>query len=365
MTGQGVGDFSLLNLADYQEAARTRLDKPTFDYYAGGSYDEITLSENHRAYDRIRLRYRVLRDVSHRDLSTTVLGSTIDLPILVAPTAFQSMASPEGEVATVKAAGRFGTIMIVSTLSNRPIEDITAAATTPVWFQLYVYRDRGATRALVQRAEEAGCEALVLTVDAQLWGERERDARNQFRLPDGLKMSNLFAGMEEFPENVTGSGLAAYVASMFDPSLCWKDLAWLSSISRLPVVVKGIVHPDDARLALEHGADGVVVSNHGGRQVDTAPATIEVLSQVCEVVDGRGEVIVDGGIRRGSDVVKALALGARAVAVGRPVLWGLAVDGQAGVEKVFAILRREFDTVMGLCGANRVAELSPDLVAQR
>ncbi|MCP4203708.1 MAG: alpha-hydroxy-acid oxidizing protein [bacterium] len=166
----------LLNLGDYREAARRRLEEPTFDYYAGGSYDEITLRENHRAYDRIRLCYRVLREVSSRDLSTTVLGSAIDLPILVAPTAFQSMASPEGEVATAKAAGRSGTIMIVSTLSNRPIEEITAAATTPVWFQLYIYRDRGATRALVKRAEEAGCEALVLTVDAQLWGERERDA---------------------------------------------------------------------------------------------------------------------------------------------------------------------------------------------
>lgn len=364
MSGRAAGNSGLLNLDDYQEAARASLDKPTFDYYAGGSYDEITLRENNRAYDRIRLRYRVLRDVSRRDLSTTVLGSTIDLPVLVAPTAFQSMASPAGEVATVKAAGRFGTIMMVSTLSNRPIEEIAAAATTPVWFQLYVYRDRGATRALVERAEEAGCKALVLTVDAQLWGERERDARNQFRLPEGLKMSNLFAGKEDLPDNVSGSGLAAYVASMFDPSLSWDDLAWLRSISRLPVLVKGIVHPDDARLALEHGAGGVVVSNHGGRQVDTAPATIEVLSEVCEAVDGRIEVFVDGGIRRGSDVVKALALGARAVAIGRPVLWGLAVEGQTGVEKVFAILRRELDVVMGLCGARRITELSADLVMQ-
>jgi 4-hydroxymandelate oxidase len=203
---------------------------------------------------------------------------------------------------------------------------------------------------------------LVLTVDAQLWGERERDARNRFRLPDGLEMSNLFAGKRDFPANVSGSGLAAYVSSMFDPSLSWKDLAWLRSISPLPILVKGVVHPDDAVLAAEHGAAGVIVSNHGGRQVDTAPATIEVLPEICAAVDGRIEVHVDGGIRRGSDVVKALALGARAVGIGRPALWGLAVGGQEGVESVLAILRREFDAVVGLCGAARLADLGPDLV---
>ncbi len=352
----------LLNLDDYEREAERRLDRPVYDYYAGGSWDEITLRENHRAFDRISLNYRVLRDVSERDLGTTVLGSKINLPILVAPTAFQAMANPEGEVATVRAAGRFGTIMIVSTLSNRSVEAITAAATSPVWFQLYVYRDRAATRALIERAAAAGCRAIVLTVDAQVWGERERDARNRFRLPDGLRMSNLFADKEDFPADVAGSGLAAYVASMFDASLSWADLEWVRSVSRLPLLIKGIVHPEDARLAVEHGVDGIIVSNHGGRQVDTAPATIEVLAGVCEAVDGRIEVHLDGGIRRGSDVVKALALGARAVAIGRPALWGLAVDGQAGVEAVLEILRRELDAVMGLCGATRVEELGPDLI---
>lgn len=351
-----------LNIDDYRREAQARLDKATYDYYAGGSYDEITLRENPRAYDRLRLCYRVLRDVSSRDLGTTTLGTRIELPVLIAPTAFQAMAHADGEIATVKAAGRAGTIMIVSTLSNLPIEEIVRAATTPVWFQLYVYRDRGATRALVERAEAAGCAALVLTVDAQIWGERERDARNRFRLPDGLEMSNLFADKREFPSGESGSGLAAYVGAMFDPSLSWEDVSWLRSITRLPILVKGIVHPEDARLAVEHGVEGVIVSNHGGRQVDTAPATIDVLPGICEAVDGRLEVHVDGGVRRGSDVVKALALGARAVAIGRPALWGLAVGGAAGVEQVLAILRREFDAVMGLCGATSVAELTPDLI---
>lgn len=352
----------LLNLDDYVRAAERKLDRAVYDYYAGGSWDEITLRENSQAYDRLQLLYRVLRDVSSRELATTVLGSKIDLPILLAPTAFQGMADPDGEVATVRAAGSLGTIMIVSTLSNRSIESITAAASSPVWFQLYVYRDRGATRALIERAEAAGCQAIVLTVDAQVWGERERDVRNRFRLPEGLKMSNLFAGKEDLPKNVGGSGLASYVTSMFDSSLSWEDLKWIRSVCGLPLVIKGIMHPEDARLAVEHGVDAIIVSNHGGRQLDTAPATIEVLPEVCAATDGRTEVLVDGGIRRGSDVVKALALGARAVAIGRPALYGLAVGGQTGVEKVLSILRRELDLVMGLCGATSVSELGSDLV---
>ncbi|MFQ5527657.1 MAG: alpha-hydroxy acid oxidase [Thermoanaerobaculia bacterium] len=356
------GAESLLNLDDYRRVARETLEPATYDYYAGGSWDEITLRENSRAFDRLALHYRVLRDVSERDLSTTVLGSEIDLPILLAPTAFQAMAHPEGEVATARAAANAGTIMVVSTLSSRSVESIAAAASRPIWFQLYVYKDRGATRALIERAQAAGCKAIVLTVDAQIWGERERDARNRFRLPEGLKMSNLFADKEDFPKNVAGSGLAAYVSSMFDQSLSWSDLEWLRSVSELPFLIKGLVHPEDARLAVEHGADGVFVSNHGGRQVDTAPATIDVLPAICEVVDGRIEVLLDGGVRRGSDVVKSLALGAKAVAVGRPVLWGLAVAGQAGVEDALAILRRELDAVMGLCGAARISELGSDLL---
>ena len=333
-----------------------------YDYYAGGSWDEVTLRRNRSAWDDLRLSYRVLRDVAERRLSTTVLGHDLDLPVIVAPTAFHQMANPVGEPATARAAGAAGTAMIVSTLSNRPIEEITAAASGPIWFQLYVYRDREATRALVERAEAAGCSALVLTVDAQIWGRRERDVRGGFTLPPELRMSNLVADKASLPAGVEGSGLAAYVESMFDPALTWRDLEWLRSLTGLPLVLKGIVHPDDGRLAAEHGVDAVVVSNHGGRQVDTAPATIEALPRVAAAVDGRCEIWLDGGVRRGSDVVKALALGARAVAIGRPVLWGLAVDGQRGVERVLALLRSEIDIVMGLCGARRVADLGPDLL---
>ncbi len=351
-----------LNLVEYQEAARRVLPRMVYDYYAGGSWDEITLRENHAAYERIRLRFRVLRDVSERDLSTAVLGQAVTLPVLLAPTAFHAMACPEGEVATARAAGTAGTVMILSTLSNHSIEEVIAAASGPVWFQLYVYRDREATRGLVERAEAAGSQAIVLTVDAQIWGVRERDVRNRFQLPPGLKMRNLLADKKDFPSGQEGSRLAAYVTQMFDPSLDWRVLDWLCSITRLPVLVKGIVHPEDARLAVEHGARGIVVSNHGGRQVDTAPATIEVLAEVADAVADRVEVLIDGGIRRGSDVLKALALGARAVCVGRPVLWGLAVDGQAGVERVLEILRSELDTVMALCGASRLDQLGRDLI---
>lgn len=333
-----------------------------YDYYAGGALDEVTLRRNESAFDDIRLRYRVLRDVSTRDLTTTVLGAEIAMPILVAPTAFHQLAHVEGEVATARAAGRSGTVMILSTLSNRPIEDVVAATTGPTWFQLYVYKDRGLTRDLVARAERAGCTALVLTVDAPFLGSRERDIRNRFELPAHLAASNLTGNPELVPVEHNASELASYVGQMFDASLTWEVVDWLAGVTEIPILVKGIVHPEDARLAVEHGASAVIVSNHGGRQLDTAPATIEVLPEIVDAVDGAIEVLLDGGIRRGSDVIKALALGAKAVAVGRPVLWGLAADGESGVEKVLSILRAETDVALGLCGFNRLQDLSSDVV---
>ncbi len=352
-----------VNLSDYEAIARETLPQMAFDYYASGANDEITLRENDRAYDRIRLKYRVLRDISQRTTATTLLGHDLHMPVIVAPTAFQRMAHPDGEIATVRAAGEAGTLMIVSTLSTTSIEDVTAAAAGPVWFQLYVYKDREATADLVRRAEACGCSALVLTVDAQVWGRRERDVRNRFHLPDGLAIKNLMpAGKEQFPQEAQGSGLAAYVVSLFDQTLSWSDVDWLCGLTSLPVLLKGIVHPDDARLAIDHGAAGVIVSNHGGRQLDTAPATIEVLPEIVAAVDGRLPIIIDGGVRRGTDVVKALALGAQAVAIGRPVLWGLAAGGQQGVGDVLAMLRSEIDTAMGLCGAATVDELNADIL---
>jgi 4-hydroxymandelate oxidase len=356
--------MDLISIRDFESAAREKLSAMAYDYYRGGAFDEITLAENDAAYDRLRLYHRVLRDVSERDLSTDGLGSRVSMPVLVAPTAFHQLAHPDGELATARATAAAGTIMTLSTLSNCGIEEVAAIGDGPLWFQLYVYRDREATRGLVKRAEAAGCTALVLTVDAQVWPTRERDVRNRFHLPEGLQMANLMpAGLDAIRRSESDSGLADYVVSLFDPTLDWSDLAWLADISSLPVVIKGIVHPDDAKLAVEHGAAGIIVSNHGGRQLDTSVATIEALPAVAEAVDGRIPILVDGGVRRGTDVLKALALGAQAVLVGRPILWGLAANGEEGVGQVLEILRKEFDVALGLCGCRRCDEVDRSLVA--
>jgi 4-hydroxymandelate oxidase len=352
-----------VNLVEFEQAARERLAREAYDYYAGGANDQFTLRRNRDAWSEIALHYPVLRDVSSRDTSTTILGEKISFPVMVAPTAFHRMACTEGECATARAAGRAGTVMVVSTLSTTTVEDIAAAATGPLWFQLYVYKDRGATTALIRRAEVAGCRALVLTVDAQVWGRREADVRNNFKLPDGLTVANLADYAKEmFPAGIPGSGLAAYVSQMLDPTLNWKDLAWLRGQTKLPILLKGIVRADDARSAVEHGADGVIVSNHGGRQLDTAPATIEALPRVVDAVDGKIPVLIDGGVRRGTDVIKALALGAKAALIGRPILWGLAANGEEGGYRVLELLKAEFDLAMALCGARTVSEIDKSLL---
>jgi 4-hydroxymandelate oxidase len=355
-----------VNVLELEAIARGKLSREAYDYYAGGAHDEVTLGENRAAYDRISLAYRVLVDVSHRELATSVLGQPVAMPILVAPTAFHRLAVAEGERATARAAGGAETVMILSTLSTTPLEEVVAASAGPVWFQLYVYRDRRATEGLVRRAEAAGCRAIVLTVDAPLLGRRERDVRNRFRLPPGLAVANMLAeGYGEVPAAAADSGLAAYVSDLLDPSLSWRDVAWLRSITRLPLLVKGIVRPDDALRTADAGAAGVVVSNHGGRQLDTSPATIDVLPEIADALAAAGhriEVLMDGGVRRGTDVLKALALGARAVLVGRPVLWGLAADGEAGVAWVLRVLRDELDLAMALAGARTVADVTRDLV---
>ena len=352
-----------VNLYDFEAAALARLPRPTRDYYCGGANDEITLERNRAAYEAIPLHYRVLRDVSQRDLGTSVLGIPLSMPIVVAPTACHQLAHPEGELATARATGAAGTLMMISTLANYALEDICSAAKGPFWFQLYVYRDRGVTRELIRRAEAAGCRAIVLTVDAPVGGQRERDVRNEFCLPEGIVMRNLLPAGRAFAGLANGKGsAAAYINSMLDPSISWRDLDGLSAQTQLPVLVKGLVRADDAVRAREHGAQGVIVSNHGGRQLDTSPATIEVLEAISTALDGRIEVLVDGGIRRGTDVLKALALGARAVLVGRPILWGLAVDGERGVRRVLDILREELDVAMALAGCCSVDEVDTDLI---
>ncbi|HUJ61514.1 MAG TPA: alpha-hydroxy acid oxidase [Kofleriaceae bacterium] len=355
--------MEITNLYELEALARARLPAMAWDYYASGADDERCVRRNCDAFGAIALHYRVLVDVAERRLATSVLGQAVAMPILVAPTAFHKLAHRDGELASVRAAGDAGTVFVLSTLSTTAVEHVVAAATGPVWFQLYVYKDRGATEALVRRVEAAGCRALVLTVDAPLLGRRERDVRNRFALPAGMAIANLHAaGYDRLPPVAGESGLAAYVADLLDPALTWDAIGWLRSITRLPVLVKGIVRADDARRAVAAGASGIVVSNHGGRQLDAAPATIDVLGRIADAVAGGAELLLDGGVRRGSDVVKAIALGARAVLVGRPVLWGLAAGGRDGVAAALGVLRRELDLAMALCGCPDVAAITRDLV---
>jgi 4-hydroxymandelate oxidase len=354
---------SLINVADYSRAARRGLPNDVLDYFDGGALDEITLRENVTGWERLKLYYRVLAGVERREMATTVLGQPISMPIAVAPTAFHKLACKEGEIATARAAKAARTLFILSSLSNTTMETVFAEAASPRWFQLYIYKDRSVTSELVKRAEAAGAEAIVLTVDAPGLGTRERDARNRFRLPDGLRVENLAPlGKGSFPQ-VAGSALAAYVQANFKDDLSFSDLDWLCAVTRLPVIVKGVCRGDDARRAAEHGAKAVVVSNHGGRQLDTAPATSEVLPHIAEAVGDLCEIYVDGGIRRGSDVVKALALGARAVLIGRPMLWGLCTNGEQGAGQVLEILRRELDEAMLLCGCPRLTDIGRWLLA--
>ena len=353
----------LFSVADYAESARRRLPKDVLDYYEGGALDEITLRENTAGWQRLKLFYSVLASVGARELSTTVLSQPVSTPIAVAPTAFHKLACEAGEIATARAARATGSLFILSSLSNTPMEAVFAEAASPRWFQLYVYKDRSVTRDLVQRAEAAGAEAIVLTVDAPGLGTRERDARNRFRLPEGLAVANLVPlGKGEIPE-VGGSGLAAYVRENFKQDLGFADLDWLCGCTRLPVVVKGVCRGDDARRAAEHGARAVVVSNHGGRQLDTAPAGCEVLPHVAEAAGDLCEIYIDGGIRRGSDVLKAIALGARAVLVGRPILWGLTVNSEEGARHILEILRRELDEAMLLCGCTKLTDINRSLLS--
>jgi 4-hydroxymandelate oxidase len=360
-------DFSaLLNLDEFESAAAARLPQMVFDYFAGGAGDEVTLRAARRAWDDISIRYRVLCDVSGRSLTVSMLGHDFASPLIVAPMAFQRLAHADGEVATARAAHAAGAGMILSTLATTSIEEVRSATQAPLWFQLYIYRDRGLSRALVERAERAGCSALVLTVDSPLLGRRERDARTGFHVPVDIPVPNLSADTRETLAGLGGivgaSALAKFVTEFWDSSISWRDLAWLRSITTVPILVKGIVRGDDARLALEHGASGVIVSNHGGRQLDTAIPTARALPEVADAMRGGGALLVDGGIRRGTDVLKALALGAQAVLVGRPVLWGLALGGEAGVRRVLELLRDECALALALAGCRAPAEVTRDFV---
>jgi isopentenyl diphosphate isomerase/L-lactate dehydrogenase-like FMN-dependent dehydrogenase len=342
----------VINVEDFEQAARERLEPGAYGYYAGGAGDERTLRANVEAYARWELRPRVLVDVSEVTTATTVLGEEVAFPLLVAPTAFHRLADPEGESATARAAAKADTVMCLSTLSSvSPAELAAAAPKATLWFQLYCSRDRGFTEELVAGVAEAGFKALVLTVDVPILGRRERDLRAAFALPENLPIPNL-------PVELARTDFHTALSSIVDASLSWRDLEWLRSISPLPLLVKGVLTAEDALLAAEHGAAGVIVSNHGGRQLDGVPATLDVLPEVVEMVGERVEVLVDGGIRRGSDVLKALALGARAALAGRAVLWGLAAGGEEGVVRVLTLLRDEIASGLMLLGCPRPHDVS-------
>ncbi len=356
--------LDILNLDCLEALARERLEPTAYDYMAGGAADEWTLGENRAAFQRIQLLPRMLRGVADRSLATTVLGTPVSMPVLVPPMGFQGLCHGDAEVATARGTAAEDTIYCASTVSNRSLEQIAAASNAAKWFQLYVYRDREITRDLVARATAAGFRALCLTVDTPLAGHRERDRRNSYRMPAHLELGNFpHAHSTQHHEGAgRGSSLAQYINAQWDPGLTWADVEWLRSIARIPVIVKGVMAPADAVLAIEHGASAVIVSNHGGRQLDTVPAPITVLRDVVRAVGGRAEVLVDGGFRRGTDVLKALALGARAVLVGRPILWGLTLDGADGVRAVLRHLREELDLAMALAGCATVDAATPDLI---
>lgn len=344
--------MDLLNLDDAERLARERLPEGVYGYYAGGAEDETTLRGNVEAWRKWRILHRALVDVRGRHLRTTALGKPVDVPFAVAPTAFQRMAHPDGEIATAKATRAKGALFCLSSLSTTTLEDVAGAVPgSPKWFQLYLYKDRKTGSAMVRRAEKAGYDAIALTVDTPVLGRRERDVRLGFRTD--ARPVNFTSDVKPA---ASGAAMLADIFGGLDDGLTWKDLDWLRGETSLPVLVKGVVHPDDARLAVEHGAAGVIVSNHGGRQLDGSVATADALPGVVAAVDGRAEVWVDGGIRRGVDVLRALALGARGVLVGRPALWGLAVGGQEGVEAVLECLRRELDVAMALAGVKNVDE---------
>jgi 4-hydroxymandelate oxidase len=352
----------MLNLRDFEAAAREKLDPVHYDYVAGGARDEITVRANEAAFQRISLLPRVLRGREKRELGVELFGARASMPVVLSPTAFHRLAHPDGEAATARAAAAAGTVMIVSMASTVAVEKVAAAAreaavdrAPDLWFQLYIQPDLDITEALVDRAVSAGCSALVVTVDSPVLGAHERNRRNGFHdLPAGMCCENL--------RDLRGGEPGSVRQIAMSPELSWEHVDWLRRATTLPILLKGVLHPEDARIALQHGVDGLLLSNHGGRQLDTVPATIDLLPEFVEAVGGNIPVLLDGGVRRGTDVVKALALGAAAVGIGRPVFWGLAADGEAGVARVLEILREEVDHTLALCGVGRLRDLTRDMV---
>jgi L-lactate dehydrogenase (cytochrome) len=373
------------NVAEVRATARRRIPRPVFDFIEGGAEEEVTRRANLLAFRDYEFQPRALVDVSERSAATTVLGTSVSMPVLLAPCGLARLANTEGESATARAAADAGTVFTLSAMSSRSLEEVAAAGSGPQWFQLYVWRDREVTETLVERARTSGYTALCFTIDVPVTGRRERDVRNGMTIPPRPAPRTLFSYASHpgwvrgalLGEPITfrnfigqGSGdsavaLGSFVNSQLNPSMNWDDLVWLREIWSGPIVVKGIMRGEDAKRSIDLGADGVVVSNHGGRQLDGLPSTLSVLPEVVEAVGSSAEVYIDGGIRRGTDVVKALALGARACMVGRPWMYGLAAGGEQGVRTVLDLFQREIDVSMALLGVRSVSELEPDLLRQR
>jgi L-lactate dehydrogenase (cytochrome) len=374
-----------ITIDDLRRLARRRLPRAVYDFIEGGSGDELTVRRNRAAFERLLFEPRVLVDVSKREQSTVVLGERVATPVILSPTGMAGLSWPRGEVAAARGAHDAGTIYTLSTHSSCSIEEVAAGAPGPLWFQLYVWQNRDLTRSFVERARAAGYRALLLTVDVQVISRRERDLRNGFTIPPRVTVRNVVDTLRRVGwvrrvlmgqrrltlANLVGAPgaprtdivtLAGVANRQVDPSISWADLAWFRSLWSGPLLLKGVMTAADARRAAEHGVDGLVVSNHGGRQLDGTRATIEALPEIVDAVDNRMEVLLDGGVRRGADVVRALALGARAVMVGRPYLYGLATGGQGGVRRALEILANEVDHVLALTGVPRVADLEPSLV---
>lgn len=367
-----------VNIDDLRTRARRRLPRAVFDYVDGGAEDEVTMRANQAGFGRYAFRARVLVDVSGRDQSTTVLGERLRTPLILAPTGFTGMLAPDGEVLAARAAARHGAVFTLSTMSICSIEQVAAESPGPRWFQLYVWRDRGIVRGLLERAWAAGYRVLVVTVDTPVLGQRERDVRNGLVIPpritarnvvDTLRRVGWLRGVLSNPRITFGNfvgtpgvshdavSIATFTTEQFSPSIGWDDLDWFRAHWPGPIAIKGIMSAEDAKLAVEHGVEAVIVSNHGGRQADHLPATVEVLPEVVDAVGGRAEVILDGGVRRGSDVVKAIALGARACMVGRAFNYGVAAGGRAGAERALEILTAEIDRTLALIGRPRLDDL--------
>lgn len=356
----------VVTLADHENLAQARLDSNAWAYFSGGAADELTLRSNRIAWDQIALLPRVLRPLAGGHTRVQLLNRTLAHPILLAPVAHQKLAHADGELATAHAAAALGAGLVLSTQSSVSMEQVASAIRNeedrgPLWFQLYLQPDRGHTRELVQRAETAGYEALVLTVDAPTSGVRDRERRANFHLPEGVRAVNLH-GMQMPPAGPLGAGQSSLFDCLLHHAPTWNDVAWLQTQTRLPVLLKGVMHPDDARQAASLNIAGLVISNHGGRTLDTVPSTAAVLPRIADVTGGSLPLLVDGGIRRGTDVLKAMALGANAVLVGRPYIYGLANAGAMGVAHVLRLLRDELEVAMTLCGCRTLQDATPALL---